>query len=204
MVPLSAARSSLVSSLSADLSTLDVSNEWTTEYIQQTGFAVKSNAENEGVIAERTVEGHQVRVTFRASDYNEPEEREEEAEEESEEPINEHVFFVDITNPAGKLLRVDCANAPDGELVLHSLSFPSSVSADPTTLPARKAEEDLPSSEGAMDFDDLNEASQEHLLDLFAAIGVDDDLALFVANQAQLVRTQKLVHDMTKLKEFAQ
>lgn len=204
-VPLPDARAALVSSLSADAADFTVSNQWIEGYVQETGLTVKLNVDTEAVLATREVDGWKVRIGFRANDYADPSMQNEENEEEAEqeESITEQNFSVDVTAPNGKILHLDASNAQDGELIIYSLTFPSSVSADPTTTPAPKLGDDMPDST-ALDFNDLPEASQNNLLDLLENINVDDDLALFVANQAQLVRTLKLQKEMNSLKQWAQ
>lgn len=206
VLPIGEARANLVKSLSEDISQLETSNSWIEEYVQANGYTVKTNVETQGVVAIRKNEGYEIRATFRATDYTEPDAENQPENSDFEEPINEHAFFVDITAPNGKILRVDCANAPDAELVIHGISFPDTVSDDPTAAdaPIRSNDEEAPMTEGALDFHDLEPASQENLLDLFESLGVDDDLALFVATQAQIVRSLNLQKDLTNLKTFLQ
>lgn len=189
--------------------------QWLDEYKQQSNFEVTTNPESLGVLMQRKADGFTVRVAFRADDIMQNEDAEEEPEpqqqegEEAQEHVEELAFNVDIINDrSGAILRVECSNAKDGELVLENISFPAQVTSDPTTTPRSATsdgvDKDATPDYETLDFSELPEEASERMLDFLESVAVDDDLASFVPHQAEAVRQAKVQQQCEKLRKFLQ
>lgn len=205
-VPFPEARSKVVSTLAAEIASFDTTDEYAESYAKEHNLAVTANLDAETVVCTRSNEGHSIRITFRAEalETEEPQEEEEGEEEDKQDKLPEHKFLVDVTNPSGSIMRLECFNSPTGELEVGAVSFPASVSADPATVTreaADKAEENAPP---ALRVDEMSDEASESFFTYLEGLGVDDDLAVFVASQAQLVRTKAMIERLNKLKQFAQ
>ena len=110
----------------------------------------------------------------------------------------------DVTNPSGSIMRLECFNSPTGELEVGAVSFPSSVAADPATVTREAAEKAEENASPSLRVDEMSDEASESFFTYLEGLGVDDDLAVFVASQAQLVRTKAMIERLNKLKQFAQ
>lgn len=204
MVPFPEARSKLVTVVAQEIASFDTSDQFVDQYSKDTGLSVAVNLDTETVVATRDIHNHKVQISFRAEALEPEQEQEQEQEEEESQKLPEHRFAVDITAPNGSILRLECFNSPEGELEVGAISFPSAVSADPATAPSLSPEAEANAARDSLRVEDMSEESSEAFFDYCESIGVDDDLAVFVSSQAQLVRTQAMVARLNKLKNFAQ
>jgi hypothetical protein len=204
LVPFPEARSKLVSAVAKELETFDTQDEFTDSYVKDHGLVVKTDLASESVVATRTSEGHKIQISFRAEALEEPEQEEQQEEGEQEQKMPEHRFFVDIQSPSGKFLRLECFNSPQGELEVGNMWFPTSASPNPATTPQPTPEQELASARDGLRVEELSEEASQALFDYLEALGVDDDLAVYVSSQAQAVRTQAMIKRIENLKQFAQ
>jgi hypothetical protein len=85
-----------------------------------------------------------------------------------------------------------------------NITFPTSVTADPATAPRLTEEQEAEAARTALRVEELSEEASQALFDYLEALGVDDDLAVYVSSQAQNVRTQAMIQRINKVKEFVQ
>jgi len=206
-VPVGESRDALARQLDHESADLQLEHDWVREYVAENNLNVEVDSSNESVLATRKFDGGELRATFRMEPVDEDEmveeeEEKEEEEEENQEKLPQYHFTVDIVNDSGKVMRVECMSHTNGEAIIESVSFPTSPS--PFPVPALSPNQDVTAPPSVMWFDDLTEAGQQACIQYFESIGLDDDLATFVAYQSQQCRTQSLHQSIQKMKEFLQ
>lgn len=205
-IPFDEARSNLVSAFAKEAESFDLSEDFAESYAKDRNLSVSIDLPSESVVATRSAEGHKIQIAFRAEalDTQENMEEEEQQQADEEDKLPEHRFAVDITAPNGKILRLECFNSPKGELEVGNITFPDSVTPNPATTPRLTEEQEAEAARTALRTEELTEEASQALFDYLEALGVDDDLAVFVSSQAQHVRTQAMIQRINQLKAFAQ
>lgn len=191
--------------VAAELASFDTTDDYVESYTKDHQLTVDANTDAETLIITRKSQNHDIRITMRAEAL-EQEEPEEEAKEDEEDDnkLPEHRFFIDITNPKGSIMRLECFNSPQGELEVGSLTFPTSVSPDLATVTRAESEKADEAAPVALRVDEMEENTSTAFFSYLESLGVDDDLAVFVASQAQIVRTKAQMARLEKFKNFAQ
>lgn len=204
-IPFPEAASGVVSAVAAELASFDTSDEYVESYTKDHALTVSANMDAETLVITRKSQNHDIRITMRAEAL-EQEEPEEDAkdDDEDETKLPEHRFFIDITNPKGSIMRLECFNSPQGELEVGSLTFPSSVAPDLATVSRADSDKADEAAPVALRVDEMEESTSSAFFAYLESLGVDDDLAVFVASQAQIVRTKAQMARLEKFKNFAQ
>lgn len=206
-VPFPEARTKLVSTLAAEIAEFDASDEYAESYVKEHNLIVATNLDTETVVCTRKSQDHEIRVSFRAEalEGEEPQEdEEEESEDKQQNKLPEHKFLVDVTNPNGSIMRLECFNSPTGELEVGAVSFPTTVAVDPATITRDAADKADAEAAPSLRVDEMTDDSSESFFTYLESLNIDDDLAVFVASQAQQVRTKAMIVRLTKLKQFVQ